>query len=64
MPELVLMPAPVITTTFRAFQSALAISCRWDSQSGVTWVVGIAISESNHLDIRYMKPVLLAAGAQ
>lgn len=41
MPELVLMPAPVITTTFRAFHRVFAISCSKGSQPGSTCVVGI-----------------------
>ena len=46
MPELVLMPAPVTTTTLRAFQSAFAISCNNGSQPGSTWVVGIVLRQS------------------
>jgi hypothetical protein len=42
MPELVLMPAPVMTTTFRAFHRVFAMSCNNGSQPGSTWVVGIA----------------------
>lgn len=42
MPEFVLMPAPVITTTFFAFHNACAISWSRDSESAVTWVVGIS----------------------
>jgi hypothetical protein len=41
IPELVLMPAPVITTTFLAFHSVFAISCSSGSQPGSTCVVGI-----------------------
>lgn len=41
MPELVLMPAPVMTTTLRDFHNVLAISCRKASEPGSTWVVGI-----------------------
>lgn len=41
MPELVLIPAPVITTTFFALYSELAISCSCEAESGVMWTVGI-----------------------
>lgn len=41
MPELVLIPAPVTTRTFFAFQRASAISCRSSLDSGNTWLVGI-----------------------
>jgi hypothetical protein len=41
IPELVLMPAPVMTTTLRAFHKAFAMSCSNGSQPGLTWVVGI-----------------------
>ena len=41
MPELVLMPAPVTTTTLRALNSALAIPWRSSWESGWTCVVGI-----------------------
>lgn len=41
MPELVLMPAPVMTTTFFAFHIESAISCSRDPESDDTWTVGI-----------------------
>lgn len=41
IPEFVLMPAPVTTTTFLALCSALAMSCKSRSDPGVTWTVGI-----------------------
>jgi hypothetical protein len=44
MPELVLMPAPVMTTTLRDFHSAFAMSCSNGSQPGSTCVVGIVAS--------------------
>ncbi len=40
------MPAPVTTTTLRAFQSAFAISCNNGPQPGSTWVVGIVFRQS------------------
>lgn len=48
MPEFVLMPAPVITTTLRDFHTELAISWRRDSESGSTWVVGIVVVVGRH----------------
>lgn len=47
MPELVLMPAPVITTTFLALDRAFAMSCNSRSDPGVTWTVGILGSLSS-----------------
>jgi hypothetical protein len=44
IPELVLMPAPVMTTTLRDFHSAFAMSCSNGSQPGSTCVVGIVMS--------------------
>lgn len=41
MPELVLIPAPVTTTTFFALYSEAAISWSNAVDSGVTWIVGI-----------------------
>lgn len=41
IPEFVLMPAPVTTTTFFAFNKALAIAWSCSSEAGVTCVVGI-----------------------
>jgi hypothetical protein len=41
IPELVLMPAPVTTTTFRALKSALATSCRCSPDTGWTCCVGM-----------------------
>jgi hypothetical protein len=41
IPELVLMPAPVTTTTFFALNKALAMSCKCRSHSGLTCMVGI-----------------------
>jgi hypothetical protein len=46
MPEFVLMPAPVMTTTFLAFHSEFAISCNKGSHPGSTWVVGIVASRA------------------
>lgn len=43
MPELVLMPAPVMTTTFRDFKSASAICWRSCSASGRTSMVGMVL---------------------
>lgn len=42
MPELVLMPAPVTTTTFLALTSAFAMSWRDSALSGWTSRVGIS----------------------
>lgn len=42
MPELVLMPAPVTTTTFLALTSAFAMSWRDSALSGCTSRVGIS----------------------
>lgn len=41
MPELVLMPAPVTTTTLRALRSALATPWSRSSEPGETCWVGI-----------------------
>jgi len=42
MPEFVLIPAPVMTTTLRAFQRELAMSWSSGAEPGSTWVVGMA----------------------
>lgn len=41
IPELVLIPAPVTTTTFFAFHSESAISWRRADDPAWTWIVGI-----------------------
>lgn len=51
MPELVLMPAPVTTTTLRALKRAFATSWRLSSDDGSTCSVGIAARQSG-LDAR------------
>ena len=42
MPEFVLIPAPVTTTTFFALTRALAMTWRAPPSSGRTWAVGMA----------------------
>lgn len=60
MPEFVLMPAPVMTTTFRALNRESAIPCRRISSVGVTWVVGIlkGVLESAHWTVRSGVPTI------
>lgn len=41
MPELVLIPAPVTTTTFLALPTLSATSCSNADASGTTWIVGM-----------------------
>lgn len=44
MPEFVLMPAPVMTTTLRDFPRVSATACRESKHPGVIWTVGITTS--------------------
>lgn len=44
IPQFVLIPAPVTTTTFRDLPKVSAMSCSSSSESGVTLIVGIIAS--------------------
>ena len=43
IPELVLIPAPVTTTTLRDFSRASATVCKSSGELDSTWVVGIVL---------------------